>query len=212
MTRYILVFLATILFTKNIYAMEIISVFDKEKAHKLNWKSMPIEQSKEGFKEAKMISDKLLETLKPKMPAAGLAAPQIGITKQVFIYSWDRSWENMEVAINPSIVFSSVETQESWESCFSCISDGVSKAALVRRPKEIEVFYMNLKGEPVRMELKGFAAKVFQHEYDHLQGIENITKEDAIVRTFPTLDELKAFMVGVKTNDSAYYKIPRIKR
>jgi peptide deformylase len=56
--------------------------------------------------------------------------------------------------------------------------------------------------------LEGFAAKVFQHEYDHLQGIENIDREDAIVQAFDTKEELLSFMQQVKKEDSVCYKKP----
>lgn len=49
---------------------------------------------------------------------------------------------------------------------------------------------MNLAGEKVEKILGGFAAKVFQHEYDHLQGIANIYREDAVVMDFSNKEEM----------------------
>ena len=53
---------------------------------------------------AREIVEKLLLALKPHLPAAGLAAPQIGISKSVFIFSFDRDPSNLEGVINPSFI------------------------------------------------------------------------------------------------------------
>lgn len=67
---------------------------------------------------------------------------------------------------------------------------------------------LNVKGKKVEKLLEGFAAKVFQHEYDHLQGIENIYREDAIVMDFTTKEEMLTFMQQVKKEDSLRYNKP----
>lgn len=53
---------------------------------------------------AKEITEKLLTALAPYLPAAGLAAPQIGISKSVFIYSYDREPKHLEPVINPQFI------------------------------------------------------------------------------------------------------------
>lgn len=60
----------------------------------------------------------------------------------------------------------------------------------------------------MKKKLEGFAAKVFQHEYDHLQGIENIERQDAIIQNFETKEELFNFLNHVKQEDSYRYKKP----
>jgi len=153
---------------------------------------------------AREISEKLLLALKPYLPAAGLAAPQIGISKSVFIFSFDRDPQNLEAVINPS--FSPVgDTKiEGWEGCFSVML----KLTKIPRYETIQVTYLNLEGERIERILEGFAAKVFQHEYDHLQGIENIDREDAIVQSFDTEENMLNFMEQVKQEDSMRYKKP----
>lgn len=158
---------------------------------------------------AREINEKLLLALKPYLPAAGLAAPQIGISKSVFIFSFDRDPQNLEAVINPS--FSPVgDTKiEGWEGCFSVmLSNGIWKLAKIPRYETIQVTYLNLEGERIERILEGFAAKVFQHEYDHLQGIENIDREDAIVQSFDTKENMLNFMQQVKQEDSIRYKKP----
>lgn len=169
-----------------------------------------VEIGENEFGLAREISEKLLLALNPYLPAAGLAAPQIGISKSIFIFSFDRNSENLEVVINPSFTPIGNKQIKGWEGCFSIIlSDGVWKIANVPRYQTIKATYLNLKGEMVEKTLEGFAAKVFQHEYDHLQGIENIDREDAIVKTFDTKEELMAYMQEIKKEDSAHYNKPQ---
>jgi peptide deformylase len=154
---------------------------------------------------AQEIGEKLSLALKPYFPAAGLAAPQIGISKSIFIYSHNRDPKNLEIVINPTFIPLSNEQLEGWEGCFSVITT-TWKVARLARFEKIQAHYLNCKGEKVVKILEGFAAKVFQHEYDHLQGIVNINRSDAKVREFSTEGELQAFMHVVKKEDAARYK------
>jgi peptide deformylase len=151
---------------------------------------------------AREISEKLFLSLKPYLPAAGLAAPQIGISKSVFIFSFNRDPQHLETVINPSFFPVGDEKIESWEGCFSVIlSNGIWKLAHIPRYKTIQVTYLNLEGKKIEKILEKFAAKVFQHEYDHLQGITNINREDALVQNFKTKEALLNFMQQVKKQE-----------
>lgn len=163
---------------------------------------------KEELSLAQNIATKLIDTLMPLTPAAGLAAPQIGISRSIFIFSYDRDPINLEVVLNPTIdSFNGVE--EGWECCLSLLlSEKNWAAAIIPRYKNIEVTYMNLAGETVRKKMEGFAAKAFQHEYDHLQGIVNIYRPDAEVKKFNSKAELIEFMKQVKRNDEIRYIKP----
>lgn len=157
----------------------------------------------------KEIVDKLFLALKPYFPAAGLAAPQIGISKSVFIFSFDRNPNNLEGVINPSFIPIGEKKIEGWEGCFSVmLSNGIWKLAKIPRYEKIQVKYININGEQVEKPLEGFAAKVFQHEYDHLQGVENIEREDATVLDFASQDEMISFMQQVKKEDALRYNNP----
>lgn len=158
---------------------------------------------------AQEIIEKLFWALKPHLPAAGLAAPQIGISRSVFIFSFDRDPNNLEGVINPCFTPIGDTKIEGWEGCFSImLSNGIWKLAKIPRYETIKVQYLNVKGEQVEKLLEGFAAKVFQHEYDHLQGVENIDREDAIVVDFTSKEEMFNFMQQVKKEDSLRYKKP----
>lgn len=158
--------------------------------------------------QAKEIAEKLYLALKPHFPAAGLAAPQIGISKSMFIFSFDRDPKNLEVVINPTLKPVSDAITMGWEGCFSIMLGNIWKLAKVPRYEIIDVTYLNLEGEKVKKRLEGFAAKVFQHEFDHLQGVEVIDREDAVVREFPNKEELMSFLQEVKKEDAARYKKP----
>ena len=194
--------------SSNGYAMQIVTI-DHDPTHCLATKASPIPMTKEGFVEATKIVDQMKETLMPLMPAAGLAAPQIGISKQIFIFSWDRTPEHLVVAINPSFKPMGEEMIEGWEACFSAmLSGGKSEAALLKRYKKISATYTDLKGKVHHEILEDFAAKVFQHEYDHLQGIVNVTRKDAKVKTFSSKEEMIKFMTNIKKKDSINYAVP----
>lgn len=159
---------------------------------------------------AQEIVQKLFSALQPYLPAAGLAAPQIGISKSIFIFSFDRDPNNLEGVINPYFVPIGEAKVEGWEGCFSVmLSNGTWKLAKIPRYESIKVQYLNVEGKRIEKVLEGFAAKVFQHEYDHLQGIENIDREDAIVRDFSSKEEMLSFMQQVKKEDSLSYKKPK---
>mmetsp|Transcript_126821 Transcript_126821/g.224688 ORF Transcript_126821/g.224688 Transcript_126821/m.224688 type:complete len:373 (+) Transcript_126821:84-1202(+) len=108
----------------------------------------------------------------------GVAAPQVGLKLDVFVYnpvaeepSLPKAFRDMQekVCCNPKIV----EYSEAWdvqqEGCLSSAS--YCCQADVRRSSEVKVEHQDVKGELQKETLDGFAARVFQHEYDHLQGV-----------------------------------------
>jgi peptide deformylase len=185
---------------------KIVTIYD-DNSHCLKQQSIKIELTKTGLEEAKIIANKLFDTIKSLMPAAGLAGAQIGIAKQIFIYSWDRKIENMQIAINPTILKFNGEKIAKWEACFSAMKDGgMVKAAKVDRSNNIEVEYYDLDGKKINLRLTGFAAILFQHEYDHLQGIVNTNKEDTTIKEFSSKEEFIEFIESL--NESAEYIEP----
>jgi peptide deformylase len=105
---------------------------------------------------------------------AGIAAPQIHVSRRVFILSIRPSprYPNapeMEptAVINPEILWASDEREKDWEGCLSI--PGIR--GRVPRPTTIRVRYLGLDGERVEREFSGFAARVFLHENDHLEGL-----------------------------------------
>ena len=102
----------------------------------------------------------------------GLAAPQVGLNENFFVYNptGDKEANNMErIVCNPIITKYSPEVDVEEEACLSMRSDEI--AGDVARASWIQAEYQNELGQNIRRRLKGFEARVFQHEYDHLNGI-----------------------------------------
>ncbi|MCD6426747.1 MAG: peptide deformylase [Caldisericaceae bacterium] len=115
-------------------------------------------------KEIVSLTKKMFETMRTNEPqGVGLAAPQVGIPIALFVYELD---DDKGVVINPEILErKGKETGE--EGCLSV--PGVF--APVDRAEEVVVRAINLKGKRIVLKIKGFKARVFQHEIDHLNGI-----------------------------------------
>jgi len=93
----------------------------------------------------------------------GLAAPQIGISKRIFVLDID---DEFHILINPELIELSEEVEEITEGCLSV--PGVD--AGVTRSTRAVVQGLNLNGEDVRVEGEGLIARAIQHEMDHLNG------------------------------------------
>jgi len=94
----------------------------------------------------------------------GLAAPQVGISKRIFIMG---NFTKMVACINPKVVSLSEDRVSGMEGCLS-FPDLFMK---VKRPVSCIVQYQNIAGEGIEREITGMEARVFLHEYDHLIGI-----------------------------------------
>jgi peptide deformylase len=191
--------------------MKIVTIYNDHNQI-LSKKAEKIPLTKEGLEEAKEIVDQLYQTLMPLMPAAGLAAPQIGISKQVFLYSYDGQVENIKTMVNPIFEPLNQETDLLWEGCFSAIQgDGDLKIALVERYIKILVTYNDLNGETQKQIFEYYPARIFQHEYDHLQGVVNVYKKGAIIKEFTTREAMSEFMKEFKesSKDRIKYIIPK---
>jgi peptide deformylase len=96
-------------------------------------------------------------------PGIGLAAPQIGVQKQLFVYDIG---DGADVLINPVVVESSGE----WVYEEGCLSIPGLYVEMVR-PKEILLKGINIDGEEVTVEADELLSRLFQHELDHLNGV-----------------------------------------
>ena len=124
---------------------------------------------KSAAAEVKNIDGKLValtETMFKVMyeaPGLGLAGPQIGVQKQIFVYDVD---EDPRVLINPTIVESSGE----WIYDEGCLSIPGLYVEIVR-PKSVLVRGISLDGNTIEIEADELLARLFQHEIDHLNGV-----------------------------------------
>lgn len=120
---------------------------------------------------------KLIKDLKStcvESEGVGISAPQIRISKRLFIisstkspiYKTAKNVKPFEV-INPKILDLSKEVDIGYEGCLSI--PGIR--GKVSRPKKIKVEYYDFNGRKKTAVFKDFMARVFLHEYDHLEGI-----------------------------------------
>jgi peptide deformylase len=114
--------------------------------------------------ETANIAKQMLEILE-KDKGVGLAGPQIGLMKRIFVVHVEGDEER--VFINPSILETSHATAKFEEGCLSV--PGVY--ANVVRSESIKIQAWNEKGRPFTIETNGLLARVILHEYDHLDGV-----------------------------------------
>jgi peptide deformylase len=113
-------------------------------------------------KVARLVDD-MFDVLYTSDSGIGLAAPQIGVQKQIFV--WDMEDQPM-VVINPEIVESSGE----WVYDEGCLSiPGCTSRSCV--PNQVLMRGLDLDGNTVEIEADELAGRLFQHELDHLHGV-----------------------------------------
>lgn len=146
----------------------------------------PILNKKCDEVDIKNINDEILdiiEDLKSTLEygtGLGIAAPQIGIDKRIIVVGAKK--ENIKyndaeeipitAMINPTMKKLSEDTDVQYEGCMSV----PSIRGKVKRYKNIELTYYNENGEKIVKQLKGFFARLVQHECDHLDGIVFLEK------------------------------------
>ena len=109
----------------------------------------------------------LVDTMK-NFEGIGLSANQIGIMERAFVMYHNFNKREIMCCFNPKIVFTSEEEDYMDEGCLSWPGLWLK----VKRPIWIEVEYENENGEHIKNKLKGLEARVFQHEYDHMEGTD----------------------------------------
>ncbi len=112
--------------------------------------------------DIRAICERMVETML-RAHGAGLAAPQIGISKQIIVLDVDGEFH---ILINPRLIETSEETMQVTEGCLSV--PGVD--APVNRASRAVVEGTTLDRETVRIEGEGLLARAIQHEMDHLSG------------------------------------------
>ena len=126
-------------------------------------------------KEVETLIDDMIETMRVA-PGVGLAAPQVGVSERVIVVEVAEESDDPEAppkppklyaVVNPEIVRHSSETDVTNEGCLSVpgyLGD-------VERYDTVTIKGLNRLGKPMRLKAKGWLARVFQHEIDHLEGI-----------------------------------------
>ncbi len=126
------------------------------------------EEVKEITPEIKELASDMMETMKSR-EGVGIAAPQVGLLKRLIVVQMEKG---PEAFVNPEIIRKSKEQETMEEGCL-CLPGLFLK---IKRAKEAEIEALDINGNKIRMKIKGFPARIFQHEVDHLDGILIIDK------------------------------------
>lgn len=118
----------------------------------------------------RMLIDDMIETLH-HTGGIGLAAPQVGVMRRLFVVDLGEEDSETIVLVNPEFVEQSGE-QDGDEGCLSI----PGRAGSVLRPEYVKIKGLNRDGEEVEYEGTGLLARAFCHEYDHLDGIMYVDK------------------------------------
>jgi peptide deformylase len=119
----------------------------------------------------------------------GLAAPQVGLTWRLFVTAAHEGSDTDRVFINPRISVINREMIAHEEGCLSLPGIHVE----IRRPAGIEITATDLHGEEFTLRSEAFLARVWQHEFDHIEGVLIIDRMSPIDRlaTRKALKELR---------------------
>lgn len=118
------------------------------------------EEINDDFRE---FIEEMFEAMKDA-DGVGLAGPQAGISKRVFVAMADDNVKR--VFINPQIIYTSAELCDYEEGCLSIPQVYES----IQRPKKVTVQALDENGRPFTLEADGLLARIIQHENDHLDG------------------------------------------
>lgn len=133
----------------------------------LRGKAREIAPEELGSPELAALIDDLIETMR-EYAGVGLAAPQVHEGLRLFVMQADPDDEaTLRVVVNPRLTALGAEGWEDWEGCLS-IPDIHGR---VPRNDRVRLEALDAEGEAYAEELEGFAARVCQHEYDHLDGL-----------------------------------------
>ncbi len=147
----------------------------------------------------------------------GLAAPQVGLARRLFIaaeYAFEEEeaeadederprsvLKNLYVMVNPRITYRAGE-QVGTEGCLSIpgvYSDDVP------RDLQIRVEYQDVQGEPRELEAEGYLARVIQHELDHLEGVLFLDRIPAELRR-PFMEEHRSELAEMQRKAKAFLR------
>ncbi len=132
----------------------------------LRRKARPVTRFDESLQT---LIDDMVETMRDA-PGVGLAAPQVNVPLRVIVVEYGENEDappKLYVVVNPEITRHSRETEVGVEGCLSIpglLGD-------VERYTRITVRGRSRRGQPMKLKLEGWTARIFQHEIDHLNGV-----------------------------------------
>ncbi len=156
----------------------------------------PTEKVTQFDSALKMLVDAMFETM-DEAEGVGLAAPQVGVSKRIFVVDTHRG-ENERIAfINPEILETSPDLVHYEEGCLSV--PGVYHD--VMRPSHVNIHAQDVNGKAFTIKAEGLLARVIQHENDHLYGklfIDRLDQDehDLMVRVYERKNRTKKKRFG----------------
>jgi peptide deformylase len=129
----------------------------------------PVDAEEISEPELQHLVDDLFETMEAA-GGVGLAAPQVGVGLQLFVYGVQSEGDDAvpaRVVINPLLTPEAGEAIHDWEGCLSI----PGLRGLVPRHPAVRVQGLDRAGEPLDYVASGFEARIVQHEHDHLNGV-----------------------------------------
>jgi peptide deformylase len=135
----------------------------------LRQRARPLDKSRLLGPAVQKLIDDMIDTMH-EYHGVGLAAPQIHESMRIFVGLLDEEPgpdSSPSVIVNPEIIANGDGREEGWEGCLS-IPD---IRGMVPRHTDITVKALDRRGKPIELQLKNFAARIAQHETDHLDGV-----------------------------------------
>lgn len=163
----------------------------------------PVETERIRDDEMQTLVDDMFETML-EAKGVGLAAPQIGLSLQLFVYAAvdpdapSSQEPELKVLINPMIEPVAGELIYDWEGCLS-IPD---LRGLVPRHPEVRVHGLDRHGESVNYLAEGYEARIVQHEFDHLNAVVFLDRMRDL-RSLAYSEEWEQYLVEGGTEDTA---------
>jgi peptide deformylase len=152
---------------------------------RLRQRALPVDRFTDDLQA---LIDDMVETMRAA-PGVGLAATQLGVRQRVIVVEYPPEGGDDEaerppklyVVVNPEITRRSSEMISASEGCLS-IPGYVGD---VERHVAVTVRGLNRRGQPVRLKARGWTARIFQHEIDHLDGVLFIDRAERVWRLEP---------------------------
>ncbi len=116
----------------------------------------------------KILVEDMKDTL-TREKGVGLAAPQVGVLRRVFIVDFSEAEDTHDYRefINPEIIKTKGKNTDYQEGCLSF----PGRLFVVERPDYVKIRAFNVNGDSFEMELEEFMARAIMHENDHLNGV-----------------------------------------
>jgi peptide deformylase len=137
----------------------------------LKTRAAPVEDFDEALER---LAEEMLAMMR-EQEGVGLAANQVGRLKRILVAAVE---DDEYVLVNPVIEEASETTTSGPEGCLSI--PGIQ--VVVERPTVIKISGRDVSGEPIKIEVEGLLARIFQHEVDHLDGVLILDRTDRASR------------------------------